>query len=202
MLPFITVGQLFLIYSVQYVALLSAAVELLLLLLQAAPLCSCSPAYCCCYSAAATAVAAAAADAEVGCLAAAPSAAGCTSCSAASAAPSCSAAAATAAACSAAAVDPGEDNSMLCISAISQARTCNHTIGTYQPTTVPARQDLINQARPGQDSCNVIAPCYRGQILILLKAVCHTVISRPRGEGREEGAVSTKSDTIGDINFD
>ena len=86
------------------------------------------------------------------CLAAAPSAAGCTSCSAASAAPSCSAAAATAAACSAAAVDPGEDNSLLCISAISQARTCNHTIGTYQPTTVPARQDLINQARPGQDS--------------------------------------------------
>ena len=32
------------------------------------------------------------------------------------------------------------------------AWTCDRTIGTSQPTTVPARQDMFNQARPGQDS--------------------------------------------------
>ena len=38
------------------------------------------------------------------------------------------------------------------LSALALARTCDHTIDTSQPTTVHARQDLFNQARPGQDS--------------------------------------------------
>ena len=76
--------------------------------------------------------------AAVGCQAAAPSAVGCSSCSAA--------AAATAAA------DPGQDNSLKCRSALAglELATCDCTIGTSQPTTVPARQDLFNQAQQGQ----------------------------------------------------
>ena len=81
-------------------------------------------------------------------------AAGCSSCSAARAAPSCSAAAAAATAATAAAVaaaaDTGQDNSLYRRSALARARTHDRTIGTSQPTTVPARQDLFNQAQPGQ----------------------------------------------------
>ena len=39
-----------------------------------------------------------------------------------------------------------------CHCAFTQARTRNNTIGTSQPTTVPARQDLFNQAWRRQDS--------------------------------------------------
>ena len=56
------------------------------------------------------------------------------------AAPSCSAAAATAAA---AAAEPGQDNSLKRWSALAQARTLN---SASQPTYIPARQDLFNQA--------------------------------------------------------
>ncbi len=38
------------------------------------------------------------------------------------------------------------------LSALALARTRDHTIDASQPTTVHARQDLFNQARPGQDS--------------------------------------------------
>ena len=59
----------------------------------------------------------------------------------------CSAAAAAAAIAAAAATsDPGQDNSLYPHSALARAWTCNHTIGTSQPTTAPARQDLFNQA--------------------------------------------------------
>ena len=93
---------------------------------------------CCCYCY----IPPIAAAAAVGCLAA-PSAAGCVSCSAARAAPSCSTAATAAA-------ESGQDNSLWRLSALSRARTRDHTIGTSPPTTVLARQDLFNQAQQGQ----------------------------------------------------
>ena len=84
--------------------------------------------------------------AAVGCQAAAPSAVGCSSCSAAAAATAATAAA-----------DPGQDNSLKCRSALAglELATCDCTIGTSQPTTVPARQDLFNQAHPGQH-CSIL----------------------------------------------
>ena len=97
------------------------------LLLRAAPLCSCSAAAFCCGCSAAVAA--------VGCQAATPSVAGCTS-------------------CSAAAAYPGQDNSLQHHSALARART--RPRHWHQPTNncpcLPARQDLSNQARPGQDS--------------------------------------------------
>ena len=124
----------------QYVALFP-------LLLQAAPLSNCSAAtYCFCCSAAAAAAALLLQWAAKLLLL---FAAGCSSCSAARAAPSCSAAtAAAAAAAVAAAADTGQDNSLYCCTALARARTHDRTIGTSQPTTVPARQSFFNQAFP------------------------------------------------------
>ena len=110
------------IYLALYPLLKRTAVALLLLLLQAAPFCSCSAAYCCCCCCFAAAAA-------VGLL------------------PSCSFCCRL--------------HKLLCsccrswagqYSALAQAQTRNRTIGTSQPTAVPARQDLFHQAPPGQDS--------------------------------------------------